>query len=214
MICKKCGTTDESDFYKDNYTRNSWNCKKCAKRYSFEKRRFIKKKCVEYKGGECVKCGYKRNYSALEFHHVTDDKDFLITKSSYSWDKIRAELDKCILLCSICHKEEHNPDYNIDLDFVFDHEQSLWKHPRNSLKDNPIECKNCHKIFMSTRAKHKFCSAKCTQESRQAIAWPLKEELEILINNGNYASVGRALGVSGNAVKNRCVIYGMTKKNE
>ena len=34
---------------------------------------------VEYKGGKCVKCGYKRYKGALEFHHrnqqyVTDKK--------------------------------------------------------------------------------------------------------------------------------------------
>lgn len=70
----------------------------------------IKKKAIDYKGGSCSACGYNKYYGALEFHHVDpSEKDVNWTKLRLrSWDKITQELDKCVLLCSNCHREEHH----------------------------------------------------------------------------------------------------------
>lgn len=74
---------------------------------SFRKKN--KERAVEYKGGKCVKCGYKRCISALDFHHLDPNKkDFSISQNmNMSWDKIKKEIDKCILVCSNCHREIH-----------------------------------------------------------------------------------------------------------
>jgi hypothetical protein len=68
-----------------------------------------KKKIVELSGGECIKCGYKRCYSSLSFHHRDPSKksfglstDKLRTSS---WEKILEEVSKCDLLCLNCHME-------------------------------------------------------------------------------------------------------------
>ena len=69
----------------------------------------IKRQMIEYKGGKCYICGYDRCQDALEFHHINhEDKDpnFRNIKR-WGWPKIQKELDKCVLLCSCCHKEEH-----------------------------------------------------------------------------------------------------------
>jgi DNA-binding CsgD family transcriptional regulator len=67
-----------------------------------------KEKLVEYKGGECVECGYKKCIDALEFHHLDPkEKDFTISGKSWSLEKLKKEVDKCILVCSNCHKEIH-----------------------------------------------------------------------------------------------------------
>ena len=68
---------------------------------------------VRLKGNTCGRCGYGRNFSALEFHHRNpDSKKFqldLRSLSNRSWAKILNEAQKCDLVCSNCHKEIHNP---------------------------------------------------------------------------------------------------------
>jgi len=69
----------------------------------------LKRKAVEYKGGKCYICNYNKYVGALDFHHSNpDEKDFAISDlRTYSWEKVRNELDKCICLCSNCHREVH-----------------------------------------------------------------------------------------------------------
>lgn len=74
-----------------------------------------KKQLVEYKGGNCEKCGYNRCLSALEFHHIDPKKkDFSVSTHNYSFERMRKEADKCILLCSNCHREFHSGIINLD----------------------------------------------------------------------------------------------------
>ena len=68
----------------------------------------VKTKLVEYKGGKCQCCGYNRCIRALEFHHLDpSQKDFTISGKSKSFEMLKKEADKCILVCSNCHKEIH-----------------------------------------------------------------------------------------------------------
>lgn len=84
-------------------------CVKC--RYKEVKLRRVKAKqeLVEYKGGCCERCGYNKCLSALEFHHTDpSQKDFSIANSFKNIDKLKTEVDKCLLLCANCHREEHD----------------------------------------------------------------------------------------------------------
>lgn len=72
-------------------------------------RQRVKRKAVQYKGGKCQGCGYDKCIRALTFHHIdSKQKDFNISSSTVSWETIRKELDKCILLCANCHAEVHD----------------------------------------------------------------------------------------------------------
>lgn len=65
---------------------------------------------VAYKGNQCQCCGYNACLDALEFHHFdSSQKDFSIAAKGYtrSWDKVKTELDKCVLVCANCHREIH-----------------------------------------------------------------------------------------------------------
>lgn len=102
----------------------------------------FKQQLVNIKGNCCKKCGYQKNVSALEFHHIDkNEKDFDISK--YRGCKINEsilkELDKCVLLCSNCHRKEHQ------LDIV------LFANPT----DNPA-IKNI-KSFNSENKSHSIC---------------------------------------------------------
>jgi len=55
---------------------------------------------VSAHGGHCVICGYDRNIKALEFHHINPSEKEGKVKSL-------AESNKCILICSNCHREHH-----------------------------------------------------------------------------------------------------------
>ena len=80
---------------------------------SWRKRK--KKALVEYKGGKCQCCGYYRCIEALEFHHLDPNiKSFTISGKSKSFNSLKSEVDKCILVCSNCHKEIHAGLINID----------------------------------------------------------------------------------------------------
>ena len=71
-------------------------------------RQEMKIKAAEYKGGCCQYCGYNKCMGALEFHHLDPKKkDFGIAAVTRSWENIKDELDKCILVCANCHREIH-----------------------------------------------------------------------------------------------------------
>ena len=85
-------------------------CAQCNVDAVNRRRRELKVKAVEYKGGKCERCGYDKYVGALQFHHLDPaEKDFGIGHRGYtaSWDKVKAELDKCAILCANCHAEEH-----------------------------------------------------------------------------------------------------------
>jgi DNA-binding Lrp family transcriptional regulator len=71
-------------------------------------RQKIKKKCVDYKGGKCKICEYDKCIGALEFHHLDpNEKDFRISSGIKKWELVKKEIEKCILVCSNCHREIH-----------------------------------------------------------------------------------------------------------
>ena len=112
-ICSKCKVEKpNSEFYKRNdrsYGLTSM-CKTCNQTDRVERQHNFKQQCVDYKGGECQCCGYNDCNSALDFHHVDPKtKKFGIGKcrKTKMTQKILDELDKCILVCSNCHREIH-----------------------------------------------------------------------------------------------------------
>ena len=99
------------DFYQKRGVPNSSTyCKKCTSIQTLNRSQKLKKQMVDYKGGCCTICGYDRYMGALEFHHLDPkQKDFnLAHMKKYTFDdKVKNELDKCILVCSNCHREVH-----------------------------------------------------------------------------------------------------------
>lgn len=104
----KCGETDPNYFYGNK----KQICSKCQNKYNTLKARQNKIQGVEYLGGKCKKCGFDKYMSALDFHHINELEKDIKFKSSrqWSWNKLRQELDKCILLCSNCHRGVHSGD--------------------------------------------------------------------------------------------------------
>lgn len=86
-------------------------CRPCDRFRQNQKHDKLKKEAILYKGGKCLGCGYDRCEAALDFHHLDPTKkDFRISVRLGGKGlnaQLKAELDKCVLLCSNCHREVH-----------------------------------------------------------------------------------------------------------
>ena len=102
----------------NNETKTVFCGVKCKNKFhTKKKRKDLKIQAIEYKGGKCEICGYNKCVEALEFHHLDpNEKEFGISKTgnTYSWEKIKNEIDKCSLLCANCHREVHVENLNSD----------------------------------------------------------------------------------------------------
>ena len=110
--CKKHGVTEFALRADGRY-----RCKKCAVEAVQRRRDKTKEILVEYKGGKCEICGYDKCISALEFHHLDENKkDFGIGEKGYtrSIEKNKEEVDKCLLVCANCHREIHSGLIDLD----------------------------------------------------------------------------------------------------
>ena len=76
-----------------------------------------KKELIEYKNGKCSICGIEyngENGAIFDFHHVnSEEKEFNPKRliNNGLTEKALKELDKCILVCSNCHRLLHNSKY-------------------------------------------------------------------------------------------------------
>ena len=68
---------------------------------------------IDYKSKlKCSKCD-ESHISCLEFHHLDPSKkEGLISKMRSSRKKLKIELEKCIVLCSNCHRKLHYEEKN------------------------------------------------------------------------------------------------------
>ena len=106
LVCPKHGATT----HYPRKDKGGSKCGKCSSAAVQKRRDKLKVMAVEYMGGSCKFCGYAKCLSSLVFHHTDPtEKDFSISAGGYtrSWEKVKVELDKCIMLCSNCHGEEH-----------------------------------------------------------------------------------------------------------
>jgi len=111
-FCPYCNLTKPlEDFYiNKSRLKPHGYCKDCNRLNVIKRQRRIKEEAVTYKGGKCSTCGYSKYLGALEFHHLDPklkDSDLFSKKCKNFDDKMKAELDKCILLCANCHAEIH-----------------------------------------------------------------------------------------------------------
>ena len=115
----KCGVTATTEeelmkFPKDRRKPYGvgYTCRECINTSTRDKRRALKYKAIVYLGGECEHCRIKatgENNPIFDFHHLDKgEKDFNIgNNGTVTFSNIQKELDKCIVLCSNCHRMEH-----------------------------------------------------------------------------------------------------------
>ena len=88
--------------------RNRKRCQPCQVKIH---RIAMKVRAVQLLGGKCVKCGWTTQtiaeMTAFDFHHK-HSKDFaLSTAFNKKWESVVSEIEKCELLCAVCHRIHH-----------------------------------------------------------------------------------------------------------
>lgn len=115
--------------------QNRWNRNSRPRRstQAMDRRYRYKKRCADYLGGSCSRCGYDRCIKAMTFHHRDPvEKSFEVSaRLDYAWADLKVELDKCDLLCFNCHMEEHcETDQQIRVDLGEPRTQGCRPHGR------------------------------------------------------------------------------------
>lgn len=99
--CKRCGAP----------TKTVKLCASCRVTLWRQRRKLD---AIEYLGGKCASCGFDKYVSSMDFHHVdAPKKDFSLSGRTIAWDRMKQELDKCVLLCSNCHRAVHSEELDL-----------------------------------------------------------------------------------------------------
>lgn len=104
-----CEVKSVSEFYRCAEKTYAY-CKRCDKERQRDQKRELKRQAVLYAGGSCEICGYDRYFGALEFHHRNaEQKELAVARSKAKMltPALKQEIDKCHLLCAVCHREVH-----------------------------------------------------------------------------------------------------------
>ena len=177
-----------------------------ANDYIKQKERALTRKLeiIESKGGKCEICGYDKNISALEFHHlIPTEKNFQLDSrhlSNTTMGKILEEAEKCILVCSNCHKELHHPSLDKDniaklLEEIKSEHIQLKRLPQKAI------CQQCGKEFDYSKGK-KYCCKKCRDIAFGRDKYPSYEEIISKYNELNsWTKVANFFGVTRKVIR-------------
>lgn len=77
--------------------------------YMTNRRNLLRQQCFDHLGGaHCILCGFESTICAqFDLHHIDPTtKQFAIStaiSNAYTWDQLKPEVDKCVVLCRNCH---------------------------------------------------------------------------------------------------------------
>jgi len=154
-------------------------------------RKRLKSKLVAAMGGKCQCCGYDKCQEALEFHHIDP------SKKEFSFGAVRAapkrlevisdELEKCILVCSNCHKEIHT---------------GMTRVPENYAKIDRSVLLSEYDLRKQTKKQTSIIKA--IPADRRKIFLSQDQLNELLVElDGNKSALARHLGVTETAIRKR-----------
>jgi len=114
-ICRKCQQTKDIEYFANagkikgvKYWRHY--CKKCYYSQKQKRKKSLQDWYIKYKENlECSQCK-NDDYRVLDFHHMDSTKKLFnvseMANAGHSIEKIKKEIEKCIVLCSNCHRIE------------------------------------------------------------------------------------------------------------
>lgn len=166
----------------------------CGKETSDRRRRENKKALVLHKGWACTRCSISDLPPyAYDFHHRDPDtKEFQVaTKLGRNLKRLIPEADKCDLLCANCRRIvlwETKTTRSIE-DQVLQDIEDNW----NKFEDDVNQAPRPKKVKLPPPPR------------KTKIAWPSDEELASLLDRFPASVLAKQLGVSGAAIRKRCL---------
>lgn len=127
-------------------------------------------------------------------------------------EKVKQELQKCILVCHNCHEEIHaglidttnlKSSFNEQKAKEIDEEINLIK------KGKKRYCERCGRTIASKDAK--YCE-ECRGLLRRKVDRPDRESLKQEIRNTPFTHLATKYGVSDNAIRKWCDSYNLPRK--
>ena len=103
--CTICGEVDPAKFY--GHKRKT--CATCQNAYNIKKGQDNRWQAINAKGGCCTVCGFDKYICALDLHHLNPaekDPNFGSLRG-WSWPRVLAEIEKCVILCKNCNSAVH-----------------------------------------------------------------------------------------------------------
>jgi transposase len=116
-MTRECSRHGLTPFVLD--TRGCYRCRRCRSEAVTRRRRRVKQILIAEAGGCCQACGYDRHPAALAFHHLDPAQKRLVVSArgvGLSLDTLRAEAQKCVLLCANCHAEVESGALAVPID--------------------------------------------------------------------------------------------------
>ncbi len=115
-LCSPCRRRREKNYYAQAKTKGYKKPVNKEQQHSYTE--WLHQQEIEYLGGKCIRCELTlKNEPACCFatHHVdSSTKDFETSTYRNAWSvggdrltKLKKELEKCVLLCIMCHKKVH-----------------------------------------------------------------------------------------------------------
>lgn len=103
--CQFCGETDCKEFYGHKKTV----CGDCHNQYTTRLGKSKRDYAIQKLGGCCVVCGYNKFSGSLDIHHLNPAVKDSRFKNFRGWsiERIKKEIENCVLLCRNCHNEHH-----------------------------------------------------------------------------------------------------------
>lgn len=101
-------------------------CIKCSSKIKSLRKSKNRQELLKEFGAKCSNCSYNKCDSALQFHHIDpSNKEFEISESAYSLEKLKAEAKKCVLLCANCHAEAEHEISKIKIEKFYSKIESI-----------------------------------------------------------------------------------------
>lgn len=99
--CRKCKKVSDALHYQQNKDKQNERNKKNRQRYREEVSVYKKER-------GCLLCD-ESEPCCLDFHHTDGDKEFSVSSmiGQLGRDKLFVEIQKCVVVCSNCHRKIH-----------------------------------------------------------------------------------------------------------